>query len=154
MDMLKQIVNYGGFVYGITRSRNDLKKFRKINNCKVFVGNVNNTKLFYKILSNSIKEKKIITGLVNNAGERQRLKFDDISQNKLKKLFETNFFSIFQNMQIFSNYLRKNQTKGSIVNIGSIVGNNGFSELPGYASTKTALIGLTKSFLLKWQNII
>ena len=68
MDMLKQIVNYGGFVYGITRSRNDLKKFRKINNCKVFVGNVNNTKLFYKILSNSIKEKKIITGLVNNAG--------------------------------------------------------------------------------------
>ena len=28
---------------------------------------------------------------------------------------------------------------GSIVNIGSIVGKNGFSELSGYASTKSAL---------------
>jgi len=146
MDMLKQIIDYGGFVYGITRSRNDVKKFRKIKNCKVFVGNVNNAKLFNKILSNSIKEKKIISGLVNNAGERQRLKFEDISQKKLKKIFETNFFSIFQNMQIFSKYLIKNKTKGSIVNIGSIVGNNGFPELSGYASTKTALLGLTKSF--------
>ena len=44
-----------------------------------------------------------------------------------------------------SKYLGKNK-KGSIVNIGSIVGNNGFKELSGYASTKTALIGLTKSF--------
>ena len=41
------------------------------------------------------------------------------------------------------------KTKGSIVNIGSIVGNNGFSELSGYASTKTALIGLTKSFAVE-----
>ena len=33
-----------------------------------------------------------------------------------------------------------------MVNIGSIVGNLGFKELAGYAATKTALIGLTKSF--------
>ena len=51
-DLLNKIISYNGYVYGITRSRNDLKKFRKIKNCKVFVGNVNNTKLFYKILSN------------------------------------------------------------------------------------------------------
>ena len=44
------------------------------------------------------------------------------------------------------NYLIEKKAAGSIVNIGSIVGNNGFSELTGYASTKTALIGLTKSF--------
>ena len=49
-------------------------------------------------------------------------------------------------MQIFSNYLLKKKLKGSIVNLGSIVGNLGFNELAGYASTKTALIGLTKSF--------
>ena len=40
-------------------------------------------------------------------------------------------------------------THTSIVNIGSIVGNNGFSELAGYASTKTALIGLTKCFAVE-----
>jgi len=52
-------------------------------------------------------------------------------------------------MQIYSNYLKIKKIKGSIVNIGSIVGNNGFSELSGYASTKTALIGLTKSFAVE-----
>ena len=49
-------------------------------------------------------------------------------------------------MQLYSNYLIKKRNSGSIVNVGSIVGENGFSELSGYASTKTALIGLTKSF--------
>ena len=47
---------------------------------------------------------------------------------------------------MFTSYLKNKKINGSIVNIGSIVGNNGFSELAGYASTKTALIGLTKSF--------
>ena len=48
-----------------------------------------------------------------------------------------------------SKYLRQKKISGSIVNVGSIVGNNGFSELSGYASTKTALIGLTKSFAVE-----
>ena len=55
-------------------------------------------------------------------------------------------------MQIFSNYLIKKKLDGSIVNIGSIVGQLGFSELAGYASTKTALIGLTKSFAAEMAN--
>ena len=48
-------------------------------------------------------------------------------------------------MRLFSKYLG-GRINGSIVNIGSIVGINGFKELAGYASSKTALIGLTKSF--------
>ena len=37
----------------------------------------------------------------------------------------------------------------SIVNIGSIVGQTGFKQLSGYASSKSALIGLTKSFAIE-----
>ncbi len=145
-DLLKTVTSYNGYVYGITKSKSDLKKFKNIKNCKVFLGNVSNTKIIKKIFLQSKKDKRIITGLVNNAGARQRLNFKDISKIKLQKLFENNFFSVFENMKIFSNYLIGKKAAGSIVNIGSIVGNNGFSELTGYASTKTALIGLTKSF--------
>ena len=67
----------------------------------------------------------------------------------MSNLFEVNFFSIFENMKLYSNYLKNKKIPGSIVNIGSIVGNNGFSELAGYASTKTALIGLTKCFAVE-----
>tara|TARA_Y100000591_G_scaffold78118_1_gene65237 strand:+ start:98 stop:487 length:390 start_codon:yes stop_codon:yes gene_type:complete len=55
-------------------------------------------------------------------------------------------------MQLFSKYL-KGKKGGSVVNIGSIVGNNGFNELSGYASSKTALIGLTKSFAVEMASL-
>ena len=143
-ETLKQIIKYEGFVYGITRSKKDRIKFKNIKNCKVFFGDVSNNKIFKKILKESKKDRKTISGLVNNAGIRQRLKFQKINKQKINEVFNVNFFSVFENMQLFQNTWEK--IKGSIVNIGSIVGNNGFKELSGYASTKTALIGLTKSF--------
>jgi NAD(P)-dependent dehydrogenase (short-subunit alcohol dehydrogenase family) len=148
-DLLNKIVSYNGYVYGITKSKEDLTKFKNIKNCKVFLGDVRNTTIFKKVIIQSKKDKRIISGLVNNAGERQRMKFSNINKKKLLHLFEVNFFSIFENMQIYSGYLKSKKTQGSIVNVGSIVGNNGFSELSGYASTKTALIGLTKSFAVE-----
>jgi len=148
-DLLNRIIANDGYVYGITRSKEDLKKFKDIKNCTVFLGDVRNAAVFKKIISQSKKDKRIINGLVNNAGERQREKFNDINKKKLLNLFDINFFSVFENMQIYSKYLIDNKTAGSIINIGSIVGNNGFSELSGYASTKTALLGLTKSFAIE-----
>ena len=148
-DLLHKIISYNGYVYGITRSKTDLKKFKNLKNCKVFLGDVRNINIFKKIIAQSQKDKKIINGLVNNAGERQRIKFNNLSKKKISNLFEVNFFSIFENMKLYSSYLKNKKITGSIVNIGSIVGNNGFSKLAGYASTKTALIGLTKSFAVE-----
>ena len=151
-DILSKIIDEEGFVYGITRSKSDLKKFKNFKNCKIFVGDVSDPKILIKVINQSKKDKKTLTGLVNNAGVRQRLKFDKISKKKLMRLFEINFFSIFRNMQLFSKYL-KGKKGGSVVNIGSIVGNNGFNELSGYASSKTALIGLTKSFAVEMASL-
>ncbi len=48
------------------------------------------------------------------------------------------------------NYFKKYKLENvSIVNIGSIVGIKGFNQLTGYASTKTALEGLTKSLAIE-----
>ena len=49
-------------------------------------------------------------------------------------------------MQLFSDYLNLKKEKGSVVNVASIVGHVGFKQLTAYASTKGALISLTKSF--------
>ena len=48
-------------------------------------------------------------------------------------------------MQVYCIYSIKHNIKSSIVNVGSIVGENGFTELAGYSSTKGALKSLTKS---------
>ena len=144
-----QTIKEGAFVYTIVRSKKDIKKFKDIPNLKVFIGNVSNTNLINKIFKESLKRKKLITGLVNNAGVRQRIKFEKITTRNIRGVFEINFFSVFNLMQLFAKYLIKANLKGSIVNLGSIVGQAGFSELAGYASTKSALVGLTKSFAVE-----
>jgi len=136
----------GAFVYALVKSKKDKKKFKNLKNVKLFFGNVSNTSLIKRILSQSIKDKRKISGIVNNAGIRQRLNFNKISNSEIKKIFETNFFSIFFVMQIFSKYFIEKKIPASIVNIGSIVGHLGFKQLSGYASTKSAIEGLTKSF--------
>ena len=76
LELLKE----GAFVYTIVRSKKDLKKFKNFKNLKVFIGDVNNIKLIDKIFNLSIKQSKIINGIVNNAGIRQRIKFNKISK--------------------------------------------------------------------------
>ena len=99
-----------------------------------------------KIFLHSKKNKKKITGLVNNAGIRFRKSFIKINQKELKEVFENNYFSIFRLIQEFVRYIgNNNQINRSIVNVSSIVGKVGFSELSVYSSTKSALSSLTKS---------
>ena len=147
-----ELIEEEAFVYTIVRSKKDLKKYKNSKNLKVFIGDVNNPKLIDRIFNLSTKQSKIINGIVNNAGIMQRIKFNKISKKSIDNVFQTNFFSIFYIMQKYSNYLIKRKKHGSIVNIGSIVGPNGFSELVGYASTKSALEGLTKSFAIEMAN--
>ncbi len=152
LDIVKHSIRYGAYVYGITRSKTDLREFKGIKNCQIFIGDIRKKNIFLKILNKSKKDNKKINGLVNNAGIRQRKEFNKISSKDLKEVFENNFFSTFYNMQIFSKYLIKNKIAGSIVNIGSIVGQRGFVNLSGYASSKTAVEGLTKSFAVEMSK--
>ena len=98
---VEKAVKEGAFVYAITRSKNDIKNLKKIGNLKVYFGNTSNLKLINKIFKDSINDKKTITGLVNNAGIRQRINFEKISRKQIKEVFENNFFSTFYIMQIF-----------------------------------------------------
>ena len=120
LAILKKIILEGGFVYGLTRSKEDIKKI-KFNNCKIFLGDVNNKKLIEKIIKQSVIDGRIINCIVNNAGVRFRKSFIKINENDLKKVFDTNFFSIFKISQIFLKFWTKKKIKGNIVNISSIV---------------------------------
>ena len=140
------LISKGIYVYALIKNKEDNKKFKKCENLKIINGNVTNLNLIQKIFSDANKNHRIITGLVNNAGIRQRKNFLKINKKDLKNVFDINFFSIFYLMQIFTKNLIKKKTPGVIVNISSIVGQTGFTELSSYASTKGALTSLTKCF--------
>ncbi len=143
---LEDCIDNGASVIGFTRSSTDLKKIQKryLKRSKIFVGDGKNIQFIDEIF-NYIKSKKIkLDGLVNNAGERQRASFVDIGYNKIQKLIENNFTSNFYITQKFIKHIQKKSTPCSIINIGSIVGEKGFSDLVGYGSTKGALTAFTK----------
>ena len=153
-NMVESFVKSGAFVYGITRSRSDINKFKNLKNLKVYLGDVRNIRLINKIFKQSIKDKKIINCLVNNAGIRQRLKFQKISDKKIKDVFDINFFSVFRIMRLYAKFCDENKINSSIVNIGSIVGETGFNELSGYSSTKGALKSMTQCFAVEYAKKI
>jgi NAD(P)-dependent dehydrogenase (short-subunit alcohol dehydrogenase family) len=153
-NMVESFLESGAYVYGITRSANDIKNFKKHKNLKIFRGDVRNSNLIKKIFTHSIKKRKIINGLVNNAGIRQRVKFQEITQKNMKEVFDINFFSIFSIMKLYAKYCLRNKIKSSIINIGSIVGETGFSGLSGYSSTKGALKSMTQCFAVEYANSI
>jgi 3-oxoacyl-[acyl-carrier protein] reductase len=150
-EILLNALKNGAFVYGITRSKRDLTYYKNIKNTKIFYGDVTKNKDIIKIFKHAKKHQYNITGLVNNAGIRFRKKFLKITKTDLQNVFENNFFSAFLTIQTFLNYSKKNY-KLSIVNIGSIVGKLGFSELSAYASSKAALSALSKCLAAECVN--
>jgi 3-oxoacyl-[acyl-carrier protein] reductase len=145
-------IKAGAYVIGVTRSKKDFKKSFKINgNFKLFFGDISKVATINKIF-NYLKNNKIkLTGLVNNAGIRQRIVFEKITQEKLLNVLKNNLISPFIITQKF--YLNHDKKKNcSIVNVGSIVGERGFSELSGYGASKSGLNGLTKCLMAEFSK--
>jgi NAD(P)-dependent dehydrogenase (short-subunit alcohol dehydrogenase family) len=81
--------------------------------------------------------------LVNNAAEQHvQERLQDISEEQLRRTFDTNFFGAFFLSQAVLPYLGKGD---SIINTTSVVAYRGNDTLMDYASTKGALLGLTRS---------
>lgn len=96
-----------------------------------------------KGIQSIIKEKKPIDILVNNAGIAHGATFQMTSMDKLREVFEINYFSQIQIMQLISRYMMK-QKRGSIINIASVGGIEANPGYLAYGSSKAALIWATK----------
>lgn len=81
--------------------------------------------------------------LVNNAAEQHmETALEDISEQQMRRTFETNFFGYMFMTQAALPYLRKG---ASIVNTTSITAYRGSPSLMDYASTKGAIVAFTRS---------
>ena len=149
LDMLYKCIDNGAYIYGFTRSKNDIKKINKkyLTKSKIFVGDITNDKFLKRLFSYFKKNKIYLDGLINNAGQRQRKSFIDFTKKDIEQIIKVNFVSTFLFTQLF---VKNSKNHGeSIVNIGSIVGEKPFSNLVGYASSKSAVSGFTKSLALE-----
>ena len=85
--------------------------------------------------------------LVNNAAYQQsQQRLEDITEEQLRRTFETNIFGYFFMAQAALPHLTQGD---AIINTGSIVGKTGLAILADYASTKGAIHAFTKSLALQ-----
>lgn len=89
---------------------------------------------------------------INNAGiQIAPSKFEEVDIQKLKNLFEINFFGYFYGCQIALLAMKK-QNGGVIININSTAGLDGKSGISAYCSSKFAIKGLTESIRKENQD--
>lgn len=82
--------------------------------------------------------------LVNNAGIAKPEQFQDIAPETWKRLFDVNLGGCFNTIQAVLPHML-HEHAGCIVNMSSIWGQHGASCEVAYASTKHAIIGLSRS---------
>jgi len=103
-----------------------------------------------KAATKEIHSAKIpIHGLVNIAGMVHNGLFYMTSINKLKEVFEINYFSQMQFTQGISKIMLRYKIPGSIVNVSSVTGIDGNAGQLSYGSSKAALNLATKTLAIE-----
>jgi len=133
-------------VVGISR-KNKKKNIINNKNYTHFFCDLNDEKKIYQTITLINKNHKKLNVLINNAGVTKE-KTNSIVKNvdSFNKTIKINLTAAYIFSMMFVNKTKKNEKGGSIINIASIGGELGFPDNPSYISSKSALIGLTRSF--------
>lgn len=81
--------------------------------------------------------------LINNAGFRASGAFEELTDEELRSLMETNFFGVTNVTRAVLPYMREQQN-GMILTVSSQAGAMGFSGSTAYCSSKFAVVGLSE----------
>ena len=115
--------------------------------CLVIKSDVRQKKLCFDAVEKTISEYGKLNILVNNAAFQEiQQKLEDISEEQLRRTFETNIFGYFFMLQAALPHL---QSGDCVVNTGSIVGMTGIESIVDYSATKGAIHSFTKSMALQ-----
>ena len=150
---VKLLLSRGAFVYTCDIDKKNINKLKKnpYFNKKLFISECeaskeNEVKKFYKEVSNKTKK---IDGLINNIGiAGPTSPLEKIKSEDWEKTLQVNVNSHFY----FTKYaipMIKKSKHGSIVNISSTAGIDGFPNRSPYAASKWALVGITKTLAME-----
>ncbi|HEY0109168.1 MAG TPA: SDR family oxidoreductase [Fibrella sp.] len=115
--------------------------------CLVIQADVRQSNACRNAVQETIDEYGKLNILVNNAAyQMAQEKFEDITEEQLRRTFETNIFGYFFMAQAALPHLHAGD---AIVNTGSIVGITGHPILVDYTATKAAIHAFTKSLAIQ-----
>ena len=115
--------------------------------CLIIKANVRNKAECFDAIAQTINAYGKLNILINNAAfQKPQVRLEDITEEQLRRTFETNIFGYFFMAQAALPHLKDGD---AIVNTGSIVGLTGHQLLIDYTATKGAIHAFTKSLALQ-----
>lgn len=115
--------------------------------CLVIKADVRSKQACFDAVEQTVKTFGKLNILINNAAfQKTEERLEDISEEDLRRTFETNIFGYFFMAQAALPHLHDGD---AIVNTGSIVGLTGLPILLDYSSSKGAIHAFTKSLALQ-----
>lgn len=99
-----------------------------------------------KVLMNkAVETYKSLDILVNSAGVFMMKPITEVSEEEYDRLMTINVKGTYFAAKFAAELMLKNNTKGSIINLSSIAGINGFGDMSTYCTSKGAITNLTRA---------
>jgi len=143
------LASEGAQVILLARSLDQLEKLRDEiksagGNSLVYKADVSQAEAVSEVFEDLNRQKIYLDSLVNNAGIMKDAVIQMAGQDMTREIYETNVFGMMHVTRLAVKSILKKRG-GSIVNMSSIVGVYGNLGQSVYASSKSAIIGYTKS---------
>jgi 3-oxoacyl-[acyl-carrier protein] reductase len=143
----------GAKVVLTSRNKSDLEQIianneSKKNNITIIAGDISKEETIQKVIDETIGKYGRADILVNNAGFGI---FDNMVDSKLEDfdaVFNTNVRSLYLITKGFLPHMIKEQS-GTIINIASVAGKQGFATGSIYCASKHAVMGLSRALMLE-----
>ena len=120
-------------------------------NISIYSGDLTENNFIQKSVSEILQKFGKIDYLINNAGLAVFKKFVDTSIEEFQDQININLYAVFNlTKSVVPHFIQRNI--GTIINISSIAGKNGFVYGTTYAASKHALMGFTKSLFLELRE--
>lgn len=147
------LANAGAKIYDLSRTLRDNPEHKNIVRMQV---DVTDTAAVAELVKKIAAQEGHIDILVNNAGATFKCRAEDFSADKWETVQKVNVDSVFKLSQMLFPYLKESKYIGRIINISSMAGHLGFSEVVPYCTSKSAVIGLTHGLAVEWiqDNIL
>jgi len=143
--LAKAFVKEGAKVIVGSNNENDLHKVKEELKVDTLFMDVTSYDSLKKFIEEILSKYKKIDFLINNAGiQIAPSKIEDVNVDKLRKLFDVNFFGYFYGFKIILPIMKK-QGYGLIISIDSTAGLEGKPWISAYSSSKFAIKGLIES---------
>lgn len=115
--------------------------------CSFFRCDVSDPTQVEKLVEHTVSGQGRIDCMINNAGYLpRRRRIDDIPIEEFQDVLRTNLIGVFAGCKYALPHLRR--TRGSIINMSSILGTAGQEGSSVYCATKGAIIAMTKSLAI------